>query len=378
MKKILNLLLVTTILASFVHMASASNISSELTLSDVYASNYASEDVLYISEAAIDDSTDFDSLGSFMDAGGIIVVEQDEGGVNAIGENLGMTLTMIPNDGTSGGIEETVSTTQTDDVITLYYECGNNVKGTHVISVGSSGLDDVEALIDDAITTIRAKQRETFVVGPASISPSDYEAIPLAILERTESNAPKGKLNVCYTLFSIEDYSSRDYYIIKIDCNGMPGCILYKDYSSYQKKYQSEYMEFSISTDTSSVTVDAYGPHSTVGSSSYSVDISGSIDSEDVVGLSGGFSYSRSINDIEIAANALTKSAEWTVNLGSAAEEATVAFEPAVTFDCPTGKASIIFDACCIYGVNSWDTLTDDIVSEKSILCTISSASFTN
>ena len=209
-----------------------------------------------------------------------------------------------------------------------------------------------------------------------SFSPADYEATPLAILERTESKAPKGKLNVCYTLFSIEDYSSRDYYIIKIDCNGMPGCILYESYSNYQRRFQSEYMEFSISTNTSSVTVDAYGPHSTVGSSSYSVDISGSIDSDDVVGISGGFSYSRSIDDIEIDANAITKSAEWIVSLGTEAEEATVAFEPAVTFDCPTGKASIIFDVRCVYGVNSWDTLTEDIISEKSILCTISSASF--
>lgn len=374
MKKIISLLLLTTMFLNSAPMESAENTSTMLTLSDVYEANYTAEDVLYITESAVNDSTNYESLNGFMDAGGIIVIEHDNGGSNLIGEKLGMTFTMVSDDVTENTLEE--SDNSMIDVATLYYECENNVKGTHVISIESAELDDVDALINDAITTIRMKQSQSADVELTGLSPADYEAVPLAILERTESKAPKGKLNVCYTLFSIEDYSSRDYYIIKIDCNGMPGCILYKDYSSYQKKYQSEYMEFSISTDTSSVTIDAYGPHSTVGSKTYSVDIGNSIDSEDVAGLTCGFSYSRNIEDISIRANALTKSAEWTLDLESEAEEATVVFEPAIAFNCPTGKASIVFDVCCTYGVNSWDTLTEDIVSNKSIRCTISSASF--
>jgi len=75
-----------------------------------------------------------------------------------------------------------------------------------------------------------------------------------------------------------------------------------------------------------------------------------------------------------IDATAISKSVDWEVNLGTEAEESNVLFEPAITFDCPTGKASIVFDVICTYGVNSWNTLTYDIISDYSIRCTISSA----
>ena len=364
MKRFLILTILGVLLISANSCIEANDIEDTSLLSDEYISSY-NDDVLTLSESMINDELDYEMLISFIENGGIVVYEH-LGGENLISEKMGMPLSVFPNASNESN--------KTIDVVTLYYTCGT-IDGTHIISVNPETESDIDSLINETITSIKARQNEyDDSVVLTSLSPDDYEAVPLHILERTESDPPEGKLNVCYTLYSIENYSARDYYIIMVSCNGMPGCTLYKRYPTYDSKYQSEYLNFSISTDTPSVTVDAYGPHSSIESSSYTVDFSGSIDTDRVVGLSAGFSYTRNVESMTIDATAISKSVDWEVNLGTEAEESNVLFEPAITFDCPTGKASIVFDVICTYGVNSWNTLTYDIISDYSIRCTISSA----
>lgn len=110
----------------------------------------------------------------------------------------------------------------------------------------------------------------------------------------TTTREPKGKLNSNYKVYTVQDYSQRDYYIIKATVTGYPGCVLG---AAYESKYQGEGMYVNIGTSTTSVTVDDYGPSRDIasGSSSYGVSLDGSFDGEDFT-VQFGLNYTKLFN----------------------------------------------------------------------------------
>lgn len=382
MKKVLCYCLSLAMLSS---SASATSVQKEdiITISSINITEF--EDVRYITDEELDESTDYEEYSNYIHEGGIIVVKHETLDPVMIGNELGMALefetfntedleTQVSKSGHTIPLSITVAT--------LYYEYGNGKKGSYRVNVSANNLDKVDYVIDNVINEIHKRQNNyeeaTTVM---SVDDESVYATHLNTLDTVNYCSPKGTLNASYKLYSLEDYMGEDFYIIKARYDGTPGCVLADSSNEsvaedFDSQYQGEWLYTSIETPTTSVAVDDYGPESTVNSTSYSVDISGSIDTSKVLGFSTGFNWSRSISDVDITANRYSDCAEWDLDLSWAAHTRTITFEPGVTFDCPTGKTYLYFDVYAAYTTDSLLSLEEDIVIDERIRCTISSAVF--
>lgn len=352
MKKLLCLLMAVMMLSLPTTAFAAQNISTNDNISD---------NVQYLT----DDNYNPEQLQNFMSNGGIVVVIHD-GEENKISEEqLGIPFSMESN--LSGS---NVCGDLGKDIVTLYYNYGDGRNGIYIINVGTNDNPQQDELIDDAISIIRKRQKA--YTNDVSIATTSSSATSIGIIDVTTTREPKGKLNASYEVFTVQDYCDRDYYIVKSTLNGMPGCIL--NSSKYDSKYQGEGMYATIGSSTSSVTIDAYGPHRTVKSNSYTVEVGGSWSKEGGFEISGGWSWTRNIDDTDIEASCTTNTATWDITLRSSAQKTSFAFEPAVTFDCPSNKATVYVSVYASYDLDSWDTLAETIELSRTIKCNKTSA----
>jgi len=310
--------------------------------------------ILQITE---DDIAEFESIKvenyniyqEFLDNGGIIVLLK-EGGAASLDRVLDIPFTSenieIDNKNEILVVDEGI------DVASIYYMY-QGAFGVHEINIGRQEKFDY-AVVEEVINDIHEKQNTEMTIASNSgtyLGERDY----------TYTRQPKGKLNASYEFYTVQNYYSKDYYIVKANVTGMPGCDLG---SPYETKYQGEEMNVSLSSGSTSVTRDAYGPSRTVGSSSYSVDLGVSL--EEDVSFSFGLSYSRNIEDTDIDVSLTSSGAEWDVALTSEAQKASFNFEPGITFDCPDNKASISISTYSSYTLDSWDTAQEVISLSKT------------
>lgn len=189
------------------------------------------------------------------------------------------------------------------DDASLFYAYGDGKQGTYIINTPTNSVTVIDEMITEAIEIIRNRQ----ITYQANQINDSNSAVSLGIVEVTTAVAPKGKLRASYEVFTVQDYHELDFYVVKANIAGLPGCVLAGSNSEYNRAYEIENLTAEISTPTSSTTLDAYGPHRTIGSSSYSVDVSMSVDSDDTIGITGGWSYSRNIEDTDINAGCTEK-----------------------------------------------------------------------
>lgn len=286
----------------------------------------------------------------FLNDGGIIVLLKN-GGTASLDEALEIPFTAATIDMSND--EENVIIDEGIDVATIYY-MHRGAFGVHEINIGSEEEFDY-AIVEEVIDGIREKQENEM------ITMASDTGTYLGERDYTYTRQPKGKLNASYQFYTVQDYYSKDYYIVKANVTGMPGANLG---SPYEKKYQGEEMNVSISSSSTSVTRDAYGPSRTIGSSSYSVDIGASFDKNIIFNL--GLSYSRNIEDTDIDVSLTPSGAEWDVTLKSQAQKYAFNFEPGITFDCPSNKASISISTYSSYTLDSWDTAREVISLSKT------------
>ncbi len=231
---------------------------------------------------------------------------------------------------------------QLKNLATLYYRFGNEKNGTYVIT-GSSG-ENLDEAIDEAISDIRKEQKEHPISAYLSSS-STVDTFLGTLNMNLISVRPKGTLKVKYDVYTIQNRDAYDYYIVKANCTGNPGKVLYKENKNYSKLYKGKKMVVRINTPSTDALTDSFGPESSNNAKSYTVNLGGGLQglkkSQLSLGLQGSVSYSRSINNTQISANVTNKTAEWTLKLSSDATKQTCFFEPTVTFNCPKEKKSV-------------------------------------
>lgn len=321
-----------------------------------------------VEDASIIDITDSElmsmesatSLIEHMNNMGIIVIRHSEYTNSQIASKLNMSMTIREQE--SG---------DTYDAASLYYTYGAGKKGVYIINVQTSNTSGIDDLITEAVGIIQERQATSQI----AMVDNTTSAESLGMVDVTTTIEPKGKLRASYEIFTVQNYHELDFYVVKANISGLPGCVLASDNSNFKKAYQIENMSATISTPTTSTTLDAYGPHRTIESSSYSVDIGLSIDSDETIGISGGWSYSRNIEDTDIDASCTDKKASWDVTLRDEAQKTSFTFEPSASFKCPYNKASIEINvsASCVF--DSWFAFEETASYNRTIVCTPTSAS---
>ena len=247
------------------------------------------------------------------------------------------------------------------DIATIYYKHGD-VFAVHEVNIGSDDAVDRNALVEDVLTEVRENQTQpvaTYSDGYL-IGEKDY----------TYTREPKGKLTAYYDIYTVQNYNSKDHYIVKATVDGMPGCILG---GSYDTKYQGEDLDVTISSSSSSVTIDDYGPERIAGSTSVGVNIGGTLGKEMSVQL--GLSWTFNVKEVDIDVSKSTSSVTWNSTLKNGAQKTTFTCKPGVNFQCPSNKESISVTTKASYTLDSWDTSREEISLNKTFTCDASSVS---
>lgn len=359
MKKILSCLLAVAMMISTLSVVASANTS------------VGTPNVQYITS----EEYDVEQMKAFLGNGGIVVDTRTENSKN-IAEDLGIAISVSKNLGMNS-----VEDDPGKDIATLYYKYGDNLDGVYIINVGTNDVVNRDILINEAVDVIRARQTSNIIDSEDTIAAdtpertSTYTSRMLGTFDVTTTREPKGKLNSNYKVYTVQDYSQRDYYIIKATVTGYPGCVLG---SAYESKYQGEGMYVNIGTSTSSVTVDDYGPSRDIasGSSSYGVSLDGSFDGEDFT-VQFGLNYTKSFNttDTTVSTTGTSTSRAWDIQLDDDAQETFFDFSPGVTFDCPYNKSSVAISVYSSYDLDSWNTFVETIYSDRVITCTPTTAS---
>lgn len=330
------------------------------------------ENIVFLTddEASIIDG---EAYAAFLDNDGIIVVTHDTENPIALEEQLGIPFSL----------EEISNESEVDagvDIATLYYEYGEGLKGTYIINIGNEDIVDEDALIDEAVMSIRERQTEqngqTNEV--ATVASNGYSDISLGTLTVSTVRKPKGKLVGTFEIFTVQEYNDRDYYIVKSTVTGYPGCCLADSDDAYGSSYQGEGMEVCYSTPSSSTTVDTYGPAGTINSGSYSVDLGVSFTPEEILSFNWGLSYTREFLDTTISCTGSTTERTWDVTIRSSAQEQIAMFEPGVTFVCPSTKGYIDIGIYGAYDIDSWITAVETISFDRTMRCSSADAELLN
>lgn len=371
MKRTIAILLSGILAFSCALMTSAESLPQSsyksISISQIGTREETTDSVVPISDYDLSDIKDFEPLRSFMERGGIVLTIgtnncQD---MSRISDQLGMALQ--PSQCINGNSVGIV------DLATLYYNYGNGKSGIYIISALPNITEaELAATVDEAIDTIHQIQ----LLPPSDVldAARASSGSSIGIINVTTTYQPRGKLRASFEFFTVQDYNTQDYYIVKAKVNGQPGCVLASSDSNYESKYQGKEMKVTIGTNSDSVSTDSYGPYSTNNATSYSVSVGGSFQ-DGLPGFAANFSYSRSIYNTNIAAALLSGQASWTLDLKSKAQEQTCDFEPAVTFRCPSTKASADFTLFASYDLDAWNTLTKTISLSRTVRCTPSGVS---
>lgn len=314
------------------------------------------QDILRIMDTDYDSCAQTEMLSSFVDNGGILIVEHTGNAVSQFDAALDVPLSVTASE---------------SDLVTIYYKYGDDLSGKYIITRGTADEVDLELLIDEAIELISQYQSDSAIT---TLTASE-SATSLGRVEVVATLQPKGKLRTRYEVYTVQNYHDRDFYIVKAFVSGIPGCVLADDDSDYKAAYQIENLTAAITASSDSVTIDAYGPYSTEKSDSYSVDLGISLDTDNAIQISGGFSYSRTIYYTDITTSATSKKVKWDVDINKSAQKTTFTFEPGVTFTCPSNKTQIVIDVSATCIMDAWYALEETIELSRTILCTPSGIS---
>lgn len=341
---------------------------SEEALTSQVEKNYDDEKaILRVCDQELTSVKDFSDIKGFMNGGGIVLIDNTMNSQEAerAAEYLGMTVQ--PSCISDEESDEIV------DVATFYYYYGNGLSGIYIISAQRDiGESEKNSIITETVDEIRLMQESNHSGMSYAVSASSSRS--LGIVNVATVYRPRGKLIASYEFFTVQEYNGQDYYIVKAKINGQPGCILADSDANFESKYQGKGMNVDISTDSTSVSTDSYGPHRTVKGSSYAVSVGGSFQ-DGLPGFAANFNYSRSIDDTDIEASLTSRQVSWEVDLKSKAQERSCDFEPAVTFRCPSTKTSVDFSVFTSYDLDAWNTLTKTISVSRRIRCTPSNCS---
>lgn len=180
----------------------------------------------------------------------------------------------------------------------------------------------------------------------------------------TYTREPKGKMTAYYDVYTVQNFNSRDHYIIKANVTGMPGCDLG---GAYETKYQGEDLDVTLSTSSSSVTVDDYGPERVANTGSVGVNVGGTLGED--ISLELGLSWTQNTTDTNIDVSVSTSGVTWNTALSGGAQKAAFTFKPGINFQCPSNKSSVSVTANASYTLDSWDSGREEISLNKSFTC---------
>ncbi len=376
MKKFLCVLLSTLLMLTPISVAAQydNNAANQnVSISSIYADEYSGESIVTLHPSELNEiSTNIDSFKSFINNGGIIVIDNEKENAVSLCQDLNMQFEPEFFDSEA---ESNLDADNGKDIVTMYYNYGNGLSGIYVINAQNDITNsEKEILITEAINEIHIIQNAYSSLSVQPLAASNHKKV-LGSFTVTATRLPKGKLKATYTFFTVQDYSGKDFYTAKANVAGYPGATLSSTESNYKSKYKGKSLKTIIKTPTNSVTVDSYGPHRAIDESSYSVSVGGSFNADSRTSFGANFSYTKKIADTNIEATSTTKQAQWDVSLRKKAPEKSITFVPAITFVCPKDKDKIIISCSSNYVLDSWDTKKETISVSRSVTCKPASCS---
>ena len=335
-----------------------------------------SEDVTIMQSAEISNDQDNSQLQNFLIDGGIIVVKNDRTADYNLGDVLGMSISIDPileSDENSPGV----------DIATIYYKFADTIDGVYIINVNGDTAVDEDALINEAVAEIRMRKDERNLTYDSTLytaaTATGTEAV-LGIIDIMATSPPYGKLHSIYEIYTVQDYSSQDYYWVKASLFGYPGAELSQADTNYGWQYVGTAIDVEMSTPTSSVTVRASGPQSTANTTTFTVDLGGQLgfSYEDRLkfeaGLGVNFAWSWNIEEVTVVETGSTTRRNWAVAIGDAVDERYAIFKPGIAFECPYTKTSVDIDLYAVYNIESFWVFNEEIVIDRTVRCTASNA----
>lgn len=361
-KKILSLVCITSlIIACFTMMPVSADANVDLM----------EDDVLLLDAEEFSAMENKVELEEFIDSGGILVVLYDGTNNSNASDELGIPFS-ISQASSGEGI----------DVATLYYGYGDGQDGVYVINVVDENVSNTDVLINEAITEIKQRQIETANVVSTgySVRSTTYSHKSLGTIDVTTTTRPKGKINARYKIYTLQDYEGEDFYFVEAIVTGYPGATLSASDSNYKEKYKGNELKVGISTSSSSVEIEDYGPERDVKTGSYTVDIGGSVsitpDDLEEIGLDLNFStsWTEDIKDTTVSVDGSTILRTWTVDLNDSAREQLIRFHPGIVFRNSSVKSYIDIDLDVAFTIGGFLIWPEDIVIDRTVRCTGSDA----
>ena len=337
---------------SFSALAADKNISENIFLSETGNIVWITNNDVATFDHILDTAPD--TIDDFFNSQGILVITGNgEAAPMSLDEQLNLPVTTD-----SGQILASNDNTIVDpgvDIATIYYKHGD-IFSVHEINVGSNDTVDRNLLINEVLDEVRDNQSQPIVTRASSslIGEKDY----------TYTREPKGKMTAYYDIYTVQNYNCKDHYIIKANVTGMPGCDLG---GSYETKYHGDNLGVALSSSSSSVTVDDYGPERVANSGTIGINVAGTIAKEPSLNL--GFSWTQNTTDTSIDVSVSTSGVTWDTTLKKNAKKAAFTFKPGINLQCPSNKSSISVTTNASYTLNSWDTLQEKISLNKSFTC---------
>ena len=125
--------------------------------------------------------------------------------------------------------------------------------------------------------------------------------------------------------------------------------------------------DVTLSTSSSSVTVDDYGPERVANTGSVGVNVGGTLGED--ISLELGLSWTQNTTDTNIDVSVSTSGVTWNTALSGGAQKAAFTFKPGINFQCPSNKSSVSVTANASYTLDSWDSGREEISLNKSFTC---------
>lgn len=364
MKKFLVLLLIILTLNPIMDISRCHATSEERTMATNTVKNkYYSKNLFYLSDLTPNTTQDFTFLNDFITIGGIVI---DDISNHSLPLSKALNMRIEPEIINSNSKESHTC------VATLYYRYSNELDGIYIINSASNITEEEKTyLINEAIAEIHTIQ-SSYESTNIQLLSSNEEATNIGNFTLATTCYPKGKIKANYMFFTAQNHNGKDYYTVKANIYGYPGATLASSNSNYKTKFKGLSLKNHFETPTTSVTIDSYGPHRTIKTTSYSVSVGTSFENMIPSGLDANFSYSKNIPDTTIEATSTTKKSQWEISLSDEARKQTINFVPATTFVCPDTKESITISASSDYTIDSWDTLKETISTNIQVRCTAS------
>lgn len=305
-------------------------------------------------------SSHSESLNEIIHNGNIVAVFDDSNEMHGYEEALGLCL----------GFED-VETIEEDTHKTVgYIYQADDLGGIHISRVNTESdiYSEEEGKKDfvDILLNYEMKNSSNGIQARTALNTKFLGSVT----DYYTGSSKKGDVSVVYEVYTAQEVSNYDYYVVHAYIDATPGDSLYGN------KYDADLLTTSLKTTTSGATLYKTGPNTLTGTNSYTVNV-GFSGSQNGISGTAGFSWSGNIPVVDIAKNVKSSSeCGWEVDIDDwdSAADSTLSFEPGGTFRVSESNNKLTVFGYTTFTVDAWDESPSTAVSDGTLFyCTSSS-----